>query len=290
MRYLLLSCLLLGLNWATAQGVPNPIESAKAIVEDFFKALNTSDSALMKPLLAEGLILVSVEEDAQGVVKRNMEDANSLLIMVGQKRNAKIEERLTSIDLTLERDLAIVWAPYVLFVNDHVHHCGTNVFQLTREGKAWKISGITDSRRVEGCPEVVGPEDFNIHVTIDRWHRAAAKADSATFFGSMTPEAIYLGTDDSERWQRDEFANWAAPFFRKGKAWDFTPHHRKLYYSPDGKTVWFEEKLDTWMGPCRGSGVMLQQADKKWKLAHYNLSVTIPNDKMDGFLDLMKQE
>ena len=34
---------------------------------------------------------------------------------------------------------------------------------------------------------------------IDGWHLAAAKVDAETFFGSMAEDAIYIGTDATER-------------------------------------------------------------------------------------------
>ncbi|MCB9276380.1 MAG: nuclear transport factor 2 family protein [Lewinellaceae bacterium] len=127
-----------------------------------------------------------------------------------------------------------------------------------------------------------------IHKLLDGWHRAAAKADADAFFGAMTPDGIYLGTDASERWLRDELREWSRPFFERDKAWDFTPSERQLYFSDDGRTAWFEEKLATWMGPCRGSGILTHTPDG-WKIRHYNLAVLVPNEKMQGFIELMKQ-
>ena len=69
----------------------------------------------------------------------------------------------------------------------------------------------------------------------------------------------------------------------------FTAKDREIYFSEDEKTAWFEERLDTWMGPCRGSGTV-QLTAEGWKIAHYNLAITVPNDKIDGFLDLIRLE
>jgi len=122
-----------------------------------------------------------------------------------------------------------------------------------------------------------------LHAFLDAWHHAAAVADEDAFFGSMSPTAIYLGTDPDERWTRDYMAFWAKPHFNKESAWAFTPHDRNI--SLDGaKTIaWFDERLDTWMGECRGSGVLRRYPDG-WKIEQYNLAVTVPNDKIDKFL------
>jgi hypothetical protein len=52
--------------------------------------------------------------------------------------------------------------------------------------------------------------------------------------------------------------------------------------------AWFDEKLDTWMGICRGSGVVARTKEG-WKIKHYVLSVTVPNDKITEFIELVKE-
>ncbi len=113
---------------------------------------------------------------------------------------------------------------------------------------------------------------------LDSWHRAAAEADFDTYFGLMTPGSIFIGTDPTENWDQSEFKAFAKPIFDKGRAWDFKPVDRNIYFSADGKTAWFDELLDTWMKLCRGSGVLEKQADGDWKIAQYVLSIAIPND------------
>ncbi len=120
---------------------------------------------------------------------------------------------------------------------------------------------------------------------MDSWHMAAARANAEVFFGLMDSSFVYLGTDATERWNKEEFYSFARPYFDKGKAWDFKPYNRQIHYSASKNTAWFDELLDTWMGVCRGSGVMVFK-DNEWKLTHYHLSVTIDNDLMDGFLEL----
>ena len=120
-----------------------------------------------------------------------------------------------------------------------------------------------------------------VNAVLDDWHQAAARADEARYFNHFTPDAVFLGTDGSERWTRDEFHVWAKPFFAKGKAWSFTPGARHVSFSPDGKVAWFDEALATPnLGPARGSGVLVKDGDG-WKIAQYNLSVPIPNSLMN---------
>lgn len=113
---------------------------------------------------------------------------------------------------------------------------------------------------------------------LDEWHRSAATANETAYFGAMAPEFVFLGTDASERWDLAAFRDFAHPYFAKGKAWTFVPRERHVVFSPDGTTAWFDEKLDSASyGECRGSGVV-RNIDGTWKIAHYNLTIPIPNE------------
>lgn len=125
-----------------------------------------------------------------------------------------------------------------------------------------------------------------IHQFIDQWHQAAAKANAEIFFDGMSDNAIYIGTDASERWTKAEFIKFAKPYFDRGKAWDFKAKDRDLHLSDDGTYVWFSELLTTWMGTCRGSGV-LHKTPAGWKIEQYHLSVTVPNEIIKDFITLV---
>lgn len=116
-----------------------------------------------------------------------------------------------------------------------------------------------------------------IDTLLSAWHEAAAKADAGTYFGSMAPDAVFLGTDVTERWTKDEFEAWATPLFRGTSAWVFSATRRSISLSTDGNTAWFDEDLVSksyW--PCRGSGA-LEKIDGAWKIRLYSLAFTIPN-------------
>lgn len=124
-----------------------------------------------------------------------------------------------------------------------------------------------------------------INNLLDNWHLAATNADEETFFGSMTENAHYIGTDEKEDWTRDEMKIWAKEVFKQDSAWDFKKKTRNIYMYENQKLAWFDETLDTWMGVCRGSGVVIL-TDEGWKIHHYVLSVAVPNDKIDAYLKL----
>ena len=66
---------------------------------------------------------------------------------------------------------------------------------------------------------------------------------------------------------------------------DFKPLERHIYTNKSGNFIWFYELLDTWMGVCRGSGV-IELVGKQLKIKHYVLSLTVPNDVIDEVIKI----
>ncbi|MNJ92113.1 hypothetical protein D3C87_97710 [compost metagenome] len=132
-------------------------------------------------------------------------------------------------------------------------------------------------------------ETEQIDALIDNWHKAAADVNYAEYFQFMSDNFIYLGTDPTERWNKEQFGAFCKPYFDKGKAWDFRKIERHIELSKDGKTAWFDERISTWMKDCRGSGVLIK-VGKEWKITQYNLAVLIENDKIDDFVKLRENK
>ncbi|WP_235922068.1 nuclear transport factor 2 family protein [Flavobacterium phycosphaerae] len=124
-----------------------------------------------------------------------------------------------------------------------------------------------------------------INILLDSWHQAAAEANFNTYFDLMTEDAIFIGTDATENWNKTAFQAFAKPYFDKGKAWNFTALERHIYFSNDKKMAWFDELLNTQMKICRGSGVLVL-LNGNWKIKHYVLSMTIPNDNTDAVIKI----
>lgn len=136
------------------------------------------------------------------------------------------------------------------------------------------------------CVSCIETKDKNIDVTkteintlLDQWHKDAAQANFDGYFNAIADDGIFIGTDATENWNKNEFIAFAKPYFDKGKAWNFTSLERNIYSSKDGETIWFDELLNTQMKLCRGSGVLVK-INNEWKIKHYVLSMTIPNDNV----------
>ncbi len=105
----------------------------------------------------------------------------------------------------------------------------------------------------------------------------------------MDSLSVFIGTDATENWDKTAFANFSKPYFDKGKAWSFSAIDRNIYSNNEGSTLWFDELLDTWMGLCRGSGVV-ENTNGTLKIKHYVLSVTVPNDDIAKLIDIKREK
>ncbi len=138
------------------------------------------------------------------------------------------------------------------------------------------ISGCSDSPA-----SAQSTDEAAVSAVLDSLHSKASQADFDGYFDLYQSNAIFLGTDATERWTLDEFKEYTRPHFDRGNGWTYTSTSRHIYFSEDGKTAWFDELLDNNnLGITRGSGV-LAASSSGWKFAQYNLTIPIPNELAD---------
>jgi len=134
-----------------------------------------------------------------------------------------------------------------------------------------------------------GNEVKEIDTLLTKWHKAASVSDAKSYFGYLTEDAIFLGTDAKERWTKTEFEKWAAPWFKKKSAWSIFATKRNIYLSEDKSYAWFDEVLVAGFGPARGSGILIK-TKHGWKIKHYNLAMTIPNEISSEVKNLVEKQ
>ena len=125
-----------------------------------------------------------------------------------------------------------------------------------------------------------------IDTVVDDFHKAASDADEARYFGHMADDAVFIGTDASERWTVAKFRDYAHPHFAAGKGWTYIPRDRNVVMH--GDVAWFDELLDNAKyGECRGTGV-LRRENGRWKIVQYSLSIPIPNEVAAGVVKMIR--
>jgi len=151
----------------------------------------------------------------------------------------------------------------------------------------WGCSGAPPRSRSPN----VSDEGRAVAAVLDDWHRAAAEADEERYFAHFEDDAVFLGTDATERWITAEFRAFAHPHFARGHAWAFRATRRAIVVDPSGRLAWFDEDLATdTVGPARGSGVLRRDATGRWRIAQYNLAITVPNERFAAVRAVLEGE
>ena len=115
----------------------------------------------------------------------------------------------------------------------------------------------------------------HINELLDGLHNDAHKGNFDSYFDRYSSDAVFLGTDKTERWTIEKFKNYAKPAFADGHGWTYKVIERN--WEGDGDIQWFDEILfNEKLGHCRGTGVV-ELINGEWKIAHYALTMLIPN-------------
>ncbi len=90
--------------------------------------------------------------------------------------------------------------------------------------------------------KVLANEEVNI--ILDSFHQAAADANFEHYFSLFSVDGIYMGTDASERWTKEQFKAFVKPYFSKGKGWLYKVKERHISTTSTPEVVFFDELLE----------------------------------------------
>lgn len=115
------------------------------------------------------------------------------------------------------------------------------------------------------------------HRVVDDWHAAAAVGDAPRYLGHMADDAVFMGTDSTERWDLTEFRAYVEQHMKAGQGWVYVPSDRGLVVPEGSELAWFDERLASeGYGELRGTGVLRRDGDT-WRIVHYSMTFTVPN-------------
>ena len=114
--------------------------------------------------------------------------------------------------------------------------------------------------------------------------------DKARYLGHLSEEAVFIGTDEWERWPKHpDFVAYVESRFENGSGWTYRSVERTIRVSESADIAWFDEVLFSERnGRFRGTGVLTLQ-DDGWKIAHYAMSFLILNENWEEVIDLTKK-
>jgi ketosteroid isomerase-like protein len=133
-------------------------------------------------------------------------------------------------------------------------------------------------------------DDASIAAVIDDFHDAAAHGDNARYLGHMTDDAVFMGTDEWERWPKQpDFVDYVGGRFKDGIGWTYRSVQRNIRLADAGNIAWFDEVIfSETSGRFRGTGVVVLE-NGTWKIAHYAMSFLVFNENWEDVIELSKQ-
>lgn len=127
--------------------------------------------------------------------------------------------------------------------------------------------------------EVGGAARSEADRVLDAFHEAAAVGDGDAYAALLSTSFVFLGTDATERWEREAFEAYARDRFLKGNTWEYRVLVRHTTKVSDDVIVFDESLHNSNLGICRSTGVLInERSGRGLKLAQYGLSLPIPND------------
>ncbi|MBK7129771.1 MAG: nuclear transport factor 2 family protein [Crocinitomicaceae bacterium] len=257
-----------------------------SLTEDLHTKLNAGDSSGFFNFFTKDALLHNLSET--GLETITLEAFAGVLTKF---RSGEYKEDFTQIEVRdLETGLVYADVSFSFFINEKLAFTGIDHVLWIKENNQWKITtlytgALKPKFTTSGGNGILTQQ---LDSSMNQWHLDVAEFRLEQYFNFMADEFIFLGTDPSERWTKKEFYQFCEPYFEKKSTWNFKTNQRYWYLNSSEDVAWFEESLDTWMEECRGSGVLVKQ-NNEWKIAHYNLSVLIENEKVDKFIKLRKK-
>ena len=111
-----------------------------APVNAMFAGMANRDAAAIKQPLLPGGVMVLMRDG-----KPTQMTFDAFAERVGKPGKTQIAERIHDPLIKIDRDLAMVWAPFEFTVDGKVDHCGTDLFNLVRNQGKWMIASVADT-------------------------------------------------------------------------------------------------------------------------------------------------
>jgi Putative lumazine-binding len=150
-KYLAVLCLLFFSTLLHAQSLTAEQQEVMMPIQQFFDGMKKADSTIVRAAVMVGAKLETVMEDKTGKVFVKMDKIDSFIKAIATPHAEIYDERISNVEIKIDGKMAVVWAPYSFYLGAKLSHCGVDAFQLVKTNDGWKIWGIIDTRRKEGC-------------------------------------------------------------------------------------------------------------------------------------------
>ncbi len=140
------------------------------------------------------------------------------------------------------------------------------------------------------CAQQPDAHAVAIEAVLDDFHNAAANGDKDRYLKHLTDDAVFMGTDEMERWPKDpNFTDYVNARFQNGRGWEYRSVERHVSIGDDFDVAWFDEVVfSETNGRFRGTGVLVRESNA-WKIAHYAMSFLIFNENWEEVIAITRR-
>ena len=118
------------------------------VVQQFFDALEKQDTVSFRNMFLDGARNYAARDVQDSVVVRGFL-AKDFRFKPGQVITERM--RVAATEVRVHGNIAMVWAPYDLWVNGTFTHCGVDAFTLIKKSSGWKIASVSYTVEHDGC-------------------------------------------------------------------------------------------------------------------------------------------
>jgi hypothetical protein len=127
--------------------------AVRAVVQRMFDGMRSADSAMTRSVFADGARFASVDaRNTPATIKYDTVDGWIRAIANSARR---WDEQIYDVQVRVDGNIAQVWAPYTFYLDKSVRHCGVDSFEFLRDTAGWNITQLSDTRRTDGCRDVL---------------------------------------------------------------------------------------------------------------------------------------
>ena len=185
---------------AKAQEAPDRT-AILAAVDRFFAGMRARDTIMMASVSHPGATTVVARyQNGQATVgPRPPGFARIAALPAGPN------EWLLAAEVWQDGDIATVWAPYEIHLNDRLLHCGYDGYHMVRDQGRWQMAGAVFTARPDDCPAIraVGagplplpapsPEDRRaVMAVVDSFFAAMARKDTTLLSSAFTGRGSWV--------------------------------------------------------------------------------------------------
>lgn len=128
-------------------------------LQEFLTALRNKDSAGLVSRVDSLARFALLRPAPEGLRVLNM-SRSQFVQAVTAPGAPQLDEPIRNAQISMDGNLAAVWAEYQVVINGSVSHCGFDAFHLIKRAEGWRILNVADTFRRTECGPVWGaPSD-----------------------------------------------------------------------------------------------------------------------------------